>query len=176
VAEMLMDLGHRRFAFFGPQLGGKAWSDPAMMERLRGVMDVVSRRGGLFLAQHILSAANKDMEASLQPILGVRPQERPTAIVVAHTGYLWILQQAHEKGLLRIPQDISVAVIGSPEAKNFGGMEWGGAFFDSVRMGLSAVAALRGQIVKGEAPGRLILEGFSVENGATLASPPSPGA
>ncbi|MBN1808659.1 MAG: GntR family transcriptional regulator, partial [Planctomycetes bacterium] len=55
LAGRLMDMGHRRFAFMGPVLGGRAWDDPALIDRLRGIMDVVSHRGGLFLAQHVLS-------------------------------------------------------------------------------------------------------------------------
>jgi DNA-binding LacI/PurR family transcriptional regulator len=172
LGEKLMDMGHERFAFLGPRLGGAAWGDPSLIDRLRGIMDVVSRRGGLFLAQHIVSVESKDFKTVLAPILDVKPSDRPTAVVVSHADNVRFFRQAHEAGLLRVPDDISVMIFGAEEDRFQQGTEWGGAFFDGLKMGRTSLEVLRSQIINETPPGRMVLEGFKVEVGKSVGPVP----
>lgn len=171
LTDAFMDMGHKRFGFIGPRLGGRPWNDPALVERLRGVMDAVSRRQGVFLAQHVLAAdgRDKDDEETLRPFLSSPPESRPTAIIAANRGYASVFLRMAERGLFKVPQDVSLAIFGaqgSPDAE-----ECAGAYFNGYEMGYNGADMLCRQIREDSEPGALHREGFRLELHTTVAPP-----
>ncbi len=104
VTRHLIELGHRKIAFLGNQLGGRTNS-----ERLRGFRQEMQAAGLAVNEDFICHACGSTPEggyAGAQHLLALR--ERPTA-VVCYNDYMAVgVYQAFYQAGLQIPEDISV--------------------------------------------------------------------
>ena len=102
-AQHLVNLGHRRIAFFL----GDVPPHYSVTQRVGGYEDVMRRSG---LAEHVRVVTGKP-DAFANAMAAERPDARPTAVVVyTHFAAITLLRLFWERGL-RVPQDVSVATF-----------------------------------------------------------------
>jgi DNA-binding LacI/PurR family transcriptional regulator len=126
--DRLVDLGHRRIGYAGPQS-----TDQPTLDRVEGYRQAMRRHGLSLRFIDVHDVADAAVEIV---------DQRVSAILVAPENSPEELADELEKGGLRMPEDVSMLLLGQPLHGRMRGRRWSGFVVPREEMGARAVVLL----------------------------------